>query len=179
MIKSILSAISDRIDRRSRCNALGHDEKPEFIDPGEYLDSLPRAEFGQHQSDFAPDMLSPALAAVAGETPGEVSGFPLAPPSPGGSIADHVNSFKQSMAALSEIVGVPVDLTPVYRETANAMREFADLLDGTRPVREDDLAAHITQGLYERFPFCSYDQLADCAAEGLLASFRITYSPSK
>ncbi|OCB49432.1 hypothetical protein A5721_33455 [Mycobacterium vulneris] len=156
MIKSILSAISGRIDRRSRCNALGFDDESDY--PDEFLE------------------LSPALAADAGETPGEVSGFPLVPPSPGGSIADHVNVFKQSMAALSEVVGVPVDLAPVYRETANAMREFADQLDGTRPVCEDDLAAHITYVIRNPAP---QSISADEVARSLLADFRITYSPSK
>lgn len=74
MIWPAIANLIGRIDRRSRCNALGYDY------------DLPVAE-GPAVGDTARRPLSPstspALAADAGDAPGEVSGGPLASPSPG------------------------------------------------------------------------------------------------
>ncbi|MEX3644497.1 hypothetical protein [Mycolicibacterium porcinum] len=89
MIKTILTALTFGVDRRSRCNALGYDERDRLAavtataGRGAPESTAPELSPTQSSSPLPGPTPSPALAADAGETPGEVRSDPLTLPSPG------------------------------------------------------------------------------------------------
>ncbi|MGW4097100.1 hypothetical protein [Mycobacterium sp. NPDC004974] len=177
IIKLILAALTGRCDRQSRRNALGRDEEPEFIDLDDYLDTVTEAELRRQQAAFASGMLSPALAAVAGDAPGEESGDPLAPPSPGEpNLAfpdeSEIHLWPDSLVLTHAANCLP---WPGNARLVGELRDRAAQFEAAEsepdePVREDDLAAHITATLDDIPRFDISSELAS----SLLADYRIT-----
>lgn len=95
--RSILAAITDRFDRQSRRNALGHDEEPEFIDLEEYLDTLTVEETRPQRAGFLAYIAAAAL------------GFALA-----SLVVGTPAMFGTSLAA-SMALGIAADLSGVRR----------------------------------------------------------------
>lgn len=81
------------------------------------------------------------------------------PPSPrsGQPTADLASIVAEMKSGIGALFG-GADATPIYDELAAQLRTFADLISPARPVREEDLAAHITASLTESGAGCMTDK---------------------
>lgn len=122
------------------------------------------------------DETSSAVGLRHSQAPGEVSGGPSPDPSPSpGAFPLDLSEelLRGYVIAYAQLAGV--DLA----EAAESLRRVADLLDAPRPVREDDLSAHITaiRGAWnERWQRGETNALtlSDEIARDLVCDYRIT-----
>ena len=137
---------------------------------------------GYHRAADCPwcspaDETSSAVGLRHSHTPGEVSGDPPTPPSPGDhpllstDLTDEV--MRGYVIAYAELAGIE------RPDAAESLRRVADLIDAARPVHEDDLSAHITAirgAWHERWQRGETNELtlSDEIARDLVSDYRIT-----